>query len=489
MVPSDESVAELKLESIANDQSEGTSMWEISRFCIRQCIELNLHTKPSKSMKPIDEQHRRRIYWECFIFDRFCSGMLGRPFAIADSDIETKLPINVNDERIQATGAESISDVLEDNFEQPTEVSALIFNIRLRCITSKTYAELYPERSPGKSENQSISTRLTTTGQVYVKLSEFLQELDAWRHSAPIFPRPRCLYKLPEWYDFLLEKDKLLLIRGAMHMASRRNNLPPRDLLDKCLDCAMRLIEIYAFMMEAKKITWTKSYFQSIFTADLSIIYCVSLGIRMNGRGSIGERPIIALALCSGLLRTFKENMPDIGSFAVVFEILKDDFVGNMNGNLGGSGNAVDSSFDFGSDRLRTTMDSQINNDISTTREKEPCVTVPLIPRVTSLEASTNPIAATIPNQLNDLNDSNDSGEHSRLDNPYNPTATIGPGYAPLAGSITSDISHHVPVIGTNPGPSFTDEVMEQLELGFGEYAWGYADIDFYPWNQLEGYI
>ena len=60
----------------------GTSLWEISHLCMRQCIEWQLHSDNAPKTTPLLEQHRRRIFWECYIIDRYHSGILGRPFAI-----------------------------------------------------------------------------------------------------------------------------------------------------------------------------------------------------------------------------------------------------------------------------------------------------------------------------------------------------------------------------------------------------------------------
>ncbi len=46
-----------------------------------------------------------------------------------------------------------------------------------------------------------------------------------------------------------------------------------------CLDSATQVIELYNHMLENKFITWTRGYFQVIFAAGLSDVYCVSLGL------------------------------------------------------------------------------------------------------------------------------------------------------------------------------------------------------------------
>ncbi|KAH8897711.1 hypothetical protein GQ53DRAFT_759928 [Thozetella sp. PMI_491] len=68
-------------------------------------------------------------------------------------------------------------------------------------------------------------------------------------------------------YDFLLEKDKLPLVRGAIYMIPRRKGQPREDLLVMCLRSAVKVIELYNSMLEARHITWTRGQFQVMFTA------------------------------------------------------------------------------------------------------------------------------------------------------------------------------------------------------------------------------
>lgn len=65
----------------------GCSIWEISRICMRICIELNLHRNSSPPVAA-DQDRRTIIFWESYSLDRFASAMLGRPFGIDDQDIE-----------------------------------------------------------------------------------------------------------------------------------------------------------------------------------------------------------------------------------------------------------------------------------------------------------------------------------------------------------------------------------------------------------------
>ena len=143
-----------------------------------------------------------------------------------------------------------------------------------------------------------------------MKVQNFLAQLDAWRQAAPVYSDPKSLYERPEWYDFLLEKDKSILIRGAMHTAPKlSNNAPPADLLVLSLRCATKVILLYSEMLEKKYITWTRSYFQGIFAAGMSVIFYLSLKSDTADDLSLDTEvsPAVALQTCSQVLHTFEK--------------------------------------------------------------------------------------------------------------------------------------------------------------------------------------
>ncbi|KAH8656884.1 fungal-specific transcription factor domain-containing protein [Ilyonectria robusta] len=443
----------------------GTSLWEISRFCMRQCIEQSLHARPIRPLGLLEEQHQRRVFWECYILDRYSSGVLGRPFAIADKDITIELPIDAADGTItQSTGANSLASIDIRTGSHPTELSVFIFHIKLRKVTSRIHSEFYARRSiPSSSGAATPIPHRSSSGHIYVKLYQFLNELDLWRQDAPVFDSPQSLYERVEWYDFLLEKEKLLLIRGAIHIAPRRNGQPPDDLLVMCLDSATQIIELYNRMMQIKCITWTRNYFQVIFTAGLSIIYCVSVGVH-NERSRTGymHQPVITLALCSNILRGFRQEMPDAGRFAIVFEILKDNLlkdtniISTLNTDQPDGGTVSHQHVSQGHELYEINLQNRLpdsNHLAAALVEMDHS-------RQNMMDTLAPPQTQTeIRSPLSQIPD--DNGALSNF------------------GYINMDL-HQDEIMDW---PTLTDEMMEQLEAGLGEYAWGSMDTDFHTWD------
>jgi hypothetical protein len=369
--------------------------------------------------------------------------------------------VDADDEVItNAVMAPSLSSITVQPAAHPTELSVFIFCIKLRKITSRVHHEFYARR--GKSLNSGEATPISnfSSGHVYVKIYQFLDELSAWRQEAPVFSEPRSLYERPEWYDFLLEKDKLVLIRGAIHCVPRRNGHAPEDLLILCLDSAIKVIELYNQMLQLKYITWTRSYFQVIFAAGLSIIYCVSVGVDKDSASS-QRRPGKALTLCSEILQYFKMEMPDAGRFSIVFEILRENLLRDFNAatsNDGGDNSArATASVAPGLESLQPTdtsngdqrqfgsIDWNMQNANGQNNQSHPQLQ-PLAP----------------PNQL-----------------PLSPISNING--QPQDFGLALDLQQQQDVL--LDWPILTDEMMEHLEAGLGEFAWGVLDTDFQGWN------
>jgi hypothetical protein len=78
----------------------GPGAWPLVGIAMRMCIELGMHRKtigvPGRDAET--EDHLRCIFWSCYCLDRQTSIILGRPFALADQDIDAELPLSIDDE-------------------------------------------------------------------------------------------------------------------------------------------------------------------------------------------------------------------------------------------------------------------------------------------------------------------------------------------------------------------------------------------------------
>ncbi|KAJ9625230.1 hypothetical protein H2204_010617 [Knufia peltigerae] len=304
------------------------SIWDIGRLCMRQCVEVGLHRRPVAPLSPIEEQIRRNVFWDCYIHDRYSSGILGRPFAIAEHDIETPLPIEVDEENLLNSTARSLDEVDAGSFTKPNKASVFRFVVELRRLTTRVSNAFF------SSSDQCTTRRpMAEVGRIKLDLDRFSVEMQQIRDTAPVFQDPKSLYQRPQWYDFMVEKDRLTLIRGALARLPKDNFQPPRWMLRSYLQSAVNVIELYASMFAKGHITWTRSYLQILFTTGLAIIYSLSLLRPKEARqdfdtGSDFGRELRALISASELMQRFMSEMPDAGQFVQVFDVLVKQYTG-----------------------------------------------------------------------------------------------------------------------------------------------------------------
>ncbi|KAM5343850.1 hypothetical protein ACJ41O_012387 [Fusarium nematophilum] len=302
----------------------GISIWELIRVCMRMCIEQNLYReRRAGQSKLIDEQVRRRVFWKCYMMDRYSSMTLNRPFAIGDDEISINLPVDADDAELRA--AEGTVPHLEAFIERhgsntPSEMSIFLLCVRLRQISSRIhlrFADLVRSRPSLTDEHADF---IHASGQVQLVLQSLTSELNDWRSSAPSYETVRCLHERKEWFNLLHTREEFHLVRRAVDVAPKRDGMPSRNLLLHCQKFGTDVILIYSDLFRRTLITATRSYFQMMFAAGLSLLYC--------GRALLVKEPLAAYACGAALSQCHKTlvdmtlELQDAKKYVAIFDAL-----------------------------------------------------------------------------------------------------------------------------------------------------------------------
>ncbi|SMR62193.1 unnamed protein product [Zymoseptoria tritici ST99CH_1E4] len=252
----------------------GASTWELGRICIGICIEQEMHLPPLFEIPPLEEQHRRRLF--------------------------------LGELRLGPTQRNEFGE-----FNVANGSLCLLDFMRLRRITSRVQRAFFASTKAKSSVSQNSPVQHATDfSEVYDKLQKLLDELEEWRHDAPMFTDMTAFYQAQAWYDFLWEKERLLLLRGAMNDISARCGSMPRELSKSCCDCATKVITLYSDMFWPKQNNATRHYFQTLLAAGLLVAYLSSHLGRL-------DRSIT-------LLQSLSEEMTDARPYATVFELIRE---------------------------------------------------------------------------------------------------------------------------------------------------------------------
>lgn len=299
----------------------GTSIWDLIRLCGRLCVEQGLYHTDGETGDLLQDQKRRRIFWQFYLIDRYSSTTLDRPFAIDDKSIEVQFPADANDDELVAAtpNFNSLDAFRAANLPQgPKEMTVFLFCVRLRQISSRIHIELSRLR---QDPSLSLQPHLAV-GRICTTLSCLLKDLASWRDTAPVIESPRCLFESGDWFVLLHLREKLSLVRRAVDLVPKSEAPPPRHLLTIFLRTALETIKQYSALSEKRAfITHTRGYFHMIFTAGLSVLYCTSVAPNLSHEDLLELTN--GLRICETTLAAMSEQLPDSRSYVTVFEALR----------------------------------------------------------------------------------------------------------------------------------------------------------------------
>lgn len=281
-------------------QDVGMSLWDLASLNMRTCIECGFHRQPTAPLPAIEEQMRRRVFWQCYGLERYASTTLGRPFTIPDEAITVKLPANVDDSVLQEAATLLPNTSLDELTEAQappkglTDTSVAISHIQLRQITSRMSRDyrilrnqlLTSQDSPGSSRNSADDLDLfSLNGKVWNIYYQYSQELHNWRlysgmHThKDIAPDSNGQLFLHDsrWIDLHFHQEKLFLIRLSIEPSSATDShfINPADLLEELYDAASNVIVLYSEIADDAKIEPTAGRLYRVLTAGLSILYTI----------------------------------------------------------------------------------------------------------------------------------------------------------------------------------------------------------------------
>ncbi|KLU92988.1 hypothetical protein MAPG_11931 [Magnaporthiopsis poae ATCC 64411] len=329
----------------------GISIWDIVRLCMRLCVEQGLHSGDGEDpADPLLNQKRRRVFWQAYLMDRYSSTTLDRPFAIDDGDIEVGFPADANDEDVAlmgvGPGAMATSPLgaraVAVAADEPSETSVFLFCVRLRQVSSRIHAELSRLRQDAVVHSQPH----LAVGRIYTSLNRLLQDLRAWRESAPLpltataasptQRQPRCLYESQEWFDLLHTREKMSLLRRAIDLIPKTNGPSLPHILSLFLRTALETIDHYVAMSRRRVFAvHTRSYFHMMFVSGVSAMYCVAASLACPGADmDAAPGPELGLGqdvttvargmrVCEEVLVVMSEQLPGASAYVTVFGALR----------------------------------------------------------------------------------------------------------------------------------------------------------------------
>jgi hypothetical protein len=322
---------------------EGTSVWHLSGLAIRQCLELGLHKQRIVDRQNLKlNQHRKRLFWSAYIFERKTALVLGRPFALSDEEIGLDLPMNVDDDENEERNL--ITALETEASSRPMERTSLSFH--------RFHVELYQIHTEIRL-SLLLLKKPQTKVEIQRRMIMLFEQLEDWKmqvltafdvpsQSIPAgAPRSRDANRVREpggsdsdssgsdqdMHHRLagVEKAELFL---EYHKARRSLLQPlmtegrdsfPFDTADyiACADASGQICQLYRRLHRLSPIPFSLRDLHAVFVAGFTLIYCICTCPSVYSAQRASD-----VGACSTVLYVITEQWSSAKKYRDAFEVV-----------------------------------------------------------------------------------------------------------------------------------------------------------------------
>ncbi|KAK2616141.1 hypothetical protein N8I77_002848 [Diaporthe amygdali] len=240
------------------------SAYTLAGLAIQLAIVMGLHLKVPRAILPdlAAREHRSRVWWTAYTFDRMWSAMLGFPPAISDSEIKVDLPSNPHEQI--------------DTADFPGR-SYFVARITLAKLTSRTMNSIYGYDSQAKSLSERVQAAFRDLRTWMNELPESLKVDSAVQSKGD--PRACSLQLLFNQLLILATRPILLhVLRTRLLQPQTAPDIPESALAlsEACVTCARHS---YSLLTE----NWTNGslmvydYFDTQYMFSTATILAISV--------------------------------------------------------------------------------------------------------------------------------------------------------------------------------------------------------------------
>ncbi|KAF5963250.1 transcription activator protein acu-15 [Fusarium bulbicola] len=323
----------LELDSIESIQSllscavysirspAGGSLWKSSGLAIRYCIQLGYHRRASRfrrNANPLIAEMSKRCFWVAYDIDRVASSILGRPVGIPDDCIDAELPLDIDDDKINALGLSQNPRVSPD--EPPTNMTGAIHVIKLRRLWSKIGNTIYPAMTQSPV-NQEVTKKPL--------MDQLRAELEAWHSEIPYAPDttgldPLSVFASREWFRLAYDHSILILYRyWITHKALPGEEDSVEEALECCMQKAKELCLLYRRLFQYQSLQFTWGSLHILFLGGLTYLYCIWKSAKV--RQATKRMDIINTCMaCNTALVIIAERWSKAVPYRDIFEVLSE---------------------------------------------------------------------------------------------------------------------------------------------------------------------
>jgi hypothetical protein len=229
-----------------------TGIWYMIGLAMRTCVDLGLHREAHYGLvPPYEGQLRRRLFWTVYFLERVIAVSLGRPYSIADRDIDASLPLEIDDtvrddNLIARTLAVSPSPSFQAS-RPSSNITLAVQCIRLKRLESYIQETIYRVDRPITS--------------LVSEISPTLRMLEDWHRALP----PSTPYEI-DYLNMHYYKAVRLLLQPFLMILS-----PTDQRLALCLHASGQICQIFKRMHQRDSYGHSFIALHSVFIAGVTM--------------------------------------------------------------------------------------------------------------------------------------------------------------------------------------------------------------------------
>ncbi|KAF7186768.1 Positive regulator of purine utilization [Pseudocercospora fuligena] len=293
----------LLAQYIALTPSRG-SLWHLTGFALRLCIDIGLHWETEIQTAETDPdllQERRRLWYATYQFDRVLSITLGRPFGINDDSSRVPLPSPWMKSR-RTIGRSKDDDVHNQ-----------------RCHNHMFMLSKLESEIRHVQQNQASAPRLATPKTHYSAwLLDIQSRLQEWYDTVPQVDKAHTnsIFAQRAYWDYLYNNATLLLFRPNSTVSHF-----PAEALSILFEASCKLIASIKLLQREGKCESLWKTVHHLFMAGVGVIYGLWHSKEIRDQSPLSNS-ISTLQSCASTLSAMAETFPGASGCRDVFDAL-----------------------------------------------------------------------------------------------------------------------------------------------------------------------
>ncbi|KAF7178926.1 hypothetical protein CNMCM7691_007750 [Aspergillus felis] len=265
--------------------SSSSSVWYSIGLAMRICIDFGMHRETHyRSLRLHEAQLRRRLFWSVYVIERYVSWSLGRPFSIAEEEIDAQLPA---DTEVMINDDDKVNESanVADRAKIPT-LGRFIATVRLQRIMSLIHTKIY-------RVDRDMSTLVP-------EISPLLASLEEYRLALP---------PLEPHEDDFIQMHWNNCIRALLQPFLSILN-PEDGLIKTCLHASGQTCQFFKRLRQKNASGYSFLLVNAVFVAGLTMCFCLFRSPHLWTTSVAND-----LRACSSALFVMAERNPSLRKY------------------------------------------------------------------------------------------------------------------------------------------------------------------------------